>query len=159
MLKAIPSLLVSAAAIAWALPAQAMTAAQKVEVEREVTQEDGRVEIITAPPSTVVPGDMLVYTVDYFNDKTEVTDNFRIDMPIPSEITYLEGSAQRENAVILYSVDKGASFKQRENLLINLAEGGTRPASAEDITHIRWTLTETVNPGDRGKMSFKGRLK
>lgn len=159
MSKRIQSLLISLSAILIALPAQAMTASQKVEVERKVTQADGQVDVVLTPPDKVLPGDMLVYTVNYYNDKQEVTNNFRLDMPVPAEVTYLEGSAQRDNAVVLFSIDNGQTFKPRERLLVNLDTGGTRSAVSEEITHIRWTLTQDLNPGDRGEMSFRGQLK
>jgi len=159
MIKQFQSLLVLTSAILLALPAQAMTASQTVEVERTVTQEDGSVDIVVAAPDKVIPGDLLIYTVNYFNDENDVTSNFRIDMPVPAEITYLEGSAQRDDAVVLFSIDDGKSFAPRETLIVNLEGGSTRSALSEDITHIRWTLKQDVNPGDRGQMSFKGRLK
>ena len=141
------------------LPAHAMTASQKVEVERQVKQDDGTVQIVMSAPDTVLPGDMLVYTVSYLNDKQDVTDNFRLDMPIPSEVLYLEGSADIENANILYSTDNGATFKSRESLEVRLPSGASRLAAASDITHIRWTLTQSLQPGDQGEIRFKGRLK
>lgn len=147
------------AAMLLSVPAAAMTASQTVEVERQIKQANGQVKIVTTPPDKVLPGDMLVYTVDFHNDKDEVTDDFRIDMPVPKEIIYLEGSAQQSGAIVLYSVDGGNNYQQREQLLVRVAEGGTRSAVAEDITHIRWTLTGKVMPGDRGKIKFKGRLK
>jgi len=159
MTKRIQSLLISLSAVLMAMPAHAMTASQKVEVERKVTQSDGRVDVVLTPPDKVLPGDMLVYTVSYYNDKQEVTNNFRLDMPVPAEVTYLEGSAERDNTVVLFSIDNGQSFKPRERLLVNLEAGGTRSAVSEDITHIRWTLTRDLNPGDRGEMSFRGQLK
>lgn len=159
MTKRIQSLLISLSAVLMAMPAHAMTASQKVEVERKVTQGDGRVDVVLTPPDKVLPGDMLVYTVSYYNDKQEVTNNFRLDMPVPAEVTYLEGSAERDNTVVLFSIDNGQSFKPRERLLVNLEAGGTRSAVSEDITHIRWTLTRDLNPGDRGEMSFRGQLK
>ncbi len=159
MAQHIRSLLVLLSASLMALPAYGMTASQTVEVEREVTQADGSIEVITTAPDVVLPGDTLIYSVNYFNDKDEVTNNFRIDMPIPAEVNYLEGSAQRENALILFSVDNGQTFAPRESLTVDIDGGGRRRANSDDITHIRWTLTEDVNPGDRGKMSFKGLLR
>lgn len=141
------------------LPVHAMTASQKVEVERQVKQADGTTQTVLTPPDTVLPGDMLVYTVSYFNDKQDVTDNFRLDMPIPAEIAYLEGSAELENANILYSTDNGETFKSRESLEVRLPSGASRLAAASDITHIRWTLTQSLQPGDQGEIRFKGRLK
>lgn len=141
------------------LPAAAMTASQKVEVERQIKQNDGSVQIVMTPPNKVLPGDMLVYTVNYINDKSEVTDNFRLDMPVPSEIAYIEGSADIESANVLYSVDNGATFKTRDSLQVNLPSGDTRLAAASEITHIRWILIESLKPGDQGEIKFKGRLK
>ena len=141
------------------LPVQAMTASQKVEVERQVKQSDGSETIVLGAPDKVLPGDMMVYTVSYHNDKQDVTENFRLDMPIPSEITYVEGSADRANTNVLYSADDGATFKSRDSLEVTSLSGGTRRASTSDITHIRWTLSEDVKPGDRGEIQFKGRLK
>jgi len=40
-----------------------MTASQKVEVERQIKQNDGSVQIVMTPPNKVLPGDMLVYTL------------------------------------------------------------------------------------------------
>lgn len=142
-----------------AVPAYAMTASQTVEVERQVKQADGSVAVIVEAPNKVLPGDMLVYTVDFYNDKDEVTENFRLDMPVPEEITYLEGSADKAGATVLYSVDNGGTFQSRDNLAVNLVTGGSRTAIAADITHIRWTLSGNVNPGERGEIKFKGRLK
>ena len=51
------------------LPAQAMTATQRVEVEQEVQQADGSFLTVMKTPEQVLPGDLMVYTVSYFNDK------------------------------------------------------------------------------------------
>jgi len=144
--------------ICLALPAQAMTASQKVEVERKVKQSDGSVQTVMTAPDKVLPGDVMVYTVNYYNDKQDVTDNFRLDMPVPSEITYAEGSANRDNAAVLYSVDNGQTYQSREALRMSLPNGETRAAGASDITHIRWTLSNSIQPGERGEITFKGRL-
>ena len=140
------------------LPAQAMTASQKVEVERKVKQSDGSVQTVMTAPDKVLPGDLMVYTVSYHNNKQEITENFRLDMPVPAEITYSEGSAIRDNAAVLYSVDNGQTYQSRETLRMSLPNGETRAAGASDITHIRWTLSNSIQPGERGEITFKGRL-
>lgn len=155
---AITTLALSTSALL-SVSAYAMTASQKVEVEHQVKQPNGDVTFVTTAPDKVLPGDTLIYTVNFHNDKNEVTENFRIDMPVPAEIIYLEGTALRDDAIVLYSVDGGNNYQAREQLSVRVAEGGTRAAVAEDITHIRWTLTEKIQPGDRGDIKFKGRLK
>lgn len=139
--------------------AYAMSAVHKVEVEHQVKQANGDVTFVTTPTDKVLPGDTIVYTVDFHNDKNEVTENFRIEMGVPAEMIYLEGTALRDDTIVLYSVDGGSNYQVREELSVRVAEGGTRPAVAEDITNIRWTLTEKMQPGDRGHVKFKGRLK
>lgn len=142
-----------------ALPVQAMTATQKVEVEQEVQQADGSLLTVVRAPEKVLPGDMMVYTVSYYNDKQDVTDNFQLDMPIPSQIVYIEGSADRSGANVLYSVDNGQTFQSRNRLSVISPDGASRTASAQDITHIRWTLSESIQPGEGGEIKYKGRLK
>ena len=122
--------------------AYAMSAVHKVEVEHQVKQANGDVTFVTTPTDKVLPGDTIVYTVDFHNDKNEVTENFRIEMGVPAEMIYLEGTALRDDTIVLYSVDGGSNYQVREELSVRVAEGGTRPAVAEDITNIRWTLTE-----------------
>ena len=141
------------------LPAQAMTATQRVEVEQEVQQADGSFLTVMKTPEQVLPGDLMVYTVSYFNDKQDVTDNFQLDMPIPAEITYIEGSADLSGARVVYSVDNGQTFTSRNALSVVSSTGETRAASANDITHIRWTLSQSIQPGNGGEIRFKGRLK
>jgi len=136
-----------------------MTASQTVKVERQIRADDGSVTTILAAPEKVVPGDKLVYTVNYLNDRDEVTEDFRLDMPIPNQLVYIEGSANVEGAVVLYSIDGGTKFLPRADLVVATQDGGTRAANAADITHIRWTLQQGVGPGEAGQVQFKGQLK
>jgi len=150
----LPSLL----ALACAVPALAMTATQKVEREVTVTQEDGTEIIKREKADMVLPGERIVYTIDYLNNDALPATDLELVMPVPAEITYIEGSAEAENAVVKFSTDGGESFTIREDVTVKMADGKTRKAAARDITHIRWEL-QSVGVGENGSLSFKGTLK
>jgi len=107
----------------------------------------------------VTPGEKVVYTVDFLNDSSEPATDLVLAMPVPSDIRFLEGSADRDGAVVRYSVDGGESFVDREALILPAVGGGTRPARADDITHIQWRIAGPVPVGARDAVAFKGRLK
>ena len=138
---------------------QAMTASQTVQVERIVKLADGTVQVKYEKPDTVVPGDRLVYTVNYLNDKNETSESLRLDMPVPEQLTYIDGSADIEGADVVYSIDGGQNYALRPDLIVSDAQGNRRAAKAEDITHIRWTLINDVLPGESGAVKFRARLK
>ena len=37
-------------------------------------------------------------------------------------------------------------------------QDGERAASAEDITHIRWSFADSIAPGEAGEISYRGIL-
>ena len=142
-----------------ALPARALTATQTVEREIVVLQADGTQLIKREKADLVTPGDTIVYTLNYYNDKDETADNITLVMPIPAQISYLEGSADMEAAHAVYSADGGKTFAARAGLQFISDDGLTRPARAEDITHIRWRIKGSIAPEGTGSLSFSGRLK
>ena len=149
----------SAALLAFGTSAEALTATQKVEKEITVQQADGTSVTQRVSADQVTPGEKVVYTVDFLNDSTEPASDLVLAMPVPSDIRFLEGSADREGAVVRYSVDGGASFVERTALTLPAVGGGTRPANADDITHIQWRIAGPVPVGARDAVAFKGRLK
>lgn len=149
----------SAAFISLGVSAQALTATQKVEKEVTVQQADGTSVTQRVSADQVTPGEKVVYTVDFLNDSAEPASDLVLAMPVPSDIRFLEGSADREGAVVRYSVDGGANFVERSALILPSVGGGTRPASADDITHIQWRIAGPVPVGASDAVAFKGRLK
>ena len=152
------SALVLAAALS-GVSASALTAQQTVEREVIVKQADGTQAVKREKADMVTPGDKVVYTLSYYNDERDPADNIVLVMPIPAEVKYLEGSADMENARTAYSADGGKTFSVREALKVKQADGRLQMASADDITHVRWSVSEAVAPGASGTLSFSGRLK
>lgn len=147
------------ATMTMALPVSALTATQIVEKEVVIQNADGSSQTMRAPAEKVIPGERIVYTLRYVNDGAEAATDLVMTMPIPKEVTFIDGSAQRDGAETVYSVDGGATFAPRDTLAVSGFEGATRAASAEDITHVRWTVTGPVQSAEAGELVFKGTLK
>jgi uncharacterized repeat protein (TIGR01451 family) len=152
-------LALSAATFAFGAEAYALEATQKVEKEITVTQEDGSVTTQRLSVDAVTPGEKIVYTVSFVNNDATPASNLILAMPVPPTVRFLEGSADREGAVVRYSTDGGSSFAAREELTRPAVGGGTRPASADDITHIQWQIEGPVPVGAQDEILFKARLR
>lgn len=153
------TLALSAAILALGTSAHALTATQKVEKEITVRQADGTSVTQRVSADMVTPGEKVVYTVDFLNDSSEPATDLVLAMPVPSDVRYLEGTANRDGAVVRYSVDGGANFVERSALTLPAVGGGTRPANSDDITHIQWRIAGPVPIGAKDAVMFKGRLK
>ena len=147
----------AASLLALAVPAAAQqqhldvrTSAQKEQV---TTNGAGETETRLVPAATVVPGEKVVYTITFRNVSDETAENVVITNPIAAELTFVDGSATTAGADVQFSVDGGASFGNRADLLVD--EGGAqRPAEAKDFTHIRWVMQEELAAGAQGVVRF-----
>jgi uncharacterized repeat protein (TIGR01451 family) len=126
--------------------------------EKEVINEKGEKEITRVPAAMVVPGDEVIYTLNYTNVGEEPADSVIITDPVPEHMVYTEGSAEGADTVITFSVDKGATYGLPAVLTVAGADGKERPAKGSDYTHIRWTLQRSLAPGEKGGVSFRARL-
>ncbi len=145
------------AALAFSLPAMALTASQTVQKEVITTAEDGTETITYQSADMVTPGERIAYTLNYVNDKAEPATNLVLTMPVPDVVVFVEGSARGDGTLMSFSVD-GTNFQTRDALTV-VSNGAVRPASAEDISHIRWNITGPIDPGAAGTLAFSGTLK
>ena len=128
-----------------------------VQKEEVTVTESGETERNLVPADTVVPGDDVVYTITFTNISDQSADNIVITNPISESLTYVQGSAFGPGTVIEFSVDNGKSFAPPEKLLVS-SDGESRPARAEDFTHVRWTMQNELKAGAQGVARFKARL-
>ena len=140
------------------MPAYALTATQTVEREVVVLNADGSQTVTRIAADKVTPGDKVVYSLNYFNDKAEPAENIVLVMPVPAEVDYIDGTADFDGVRSTYSSDGGKTFANRDDLLIARNDGTRSVATASEITHIRWTVRNTVSPNAGGTLSFSGRL-
>jgi len=100
-------------------------------------------------PSTIVPGDRLIFGTDYANTGDEPVKNFVVTNPLPGPVRL----ASNADADLVVSVDGGASWGILSALSIALEDGGTRSATHNDVTHVRWNLAE-IAPGESGRLEY-----
>jgi uncharacterized repeat protein (TIGR01451 family) len=113
------------------------------EVETRAVQ-DGRGIVKLAPANRVVPGDQVIYTLEIRNSGRAALREPVVTYAVPSHMMYVADSATGPGAEVRYSVDDGHHFDRPENLRVSDADGHFHPAKADDYTHIRWKLKNTL---------------
>ena len=143
-----------------ALPAFAngLKAAQSVEKATLTIDADGQQVRTYVPAEEVAPGDEVRYSLTYANEGADAAEKVRLTMPVPSEVTYIEASADDAVSEVTFSADGGQSFSAREELVM-VSDDGARLATAEEITHIQWTFIEPIPAASTGDVSFRAVLK
>lgn len=127
--------------------------------EVEVTDKDGnkirKLEALTR----ATPGQEVIYILTYRNTGKKAANNVVVSNPVPKELTYVAGSAVGANTRFDVSVDDGKRYAPLEQLTIKNADGTTRPATATDVTNLRWTLVAPLKAGAKGSVTYRTLLK
>lgn len=147
-----------------ATPWLAMAAGEielKSTVEKVVTFTDvsGQARERLETVDSVIPGDVVVYSITYTNISEAPVEDVVISNPVPNNTVYIDGSAGGENTTITFSVDGANTFAAADDLRVTQADGAERAAVAEDYTAIRWAVNGEVEPGARGIASFRAQVK
>lgn len=128
------------------------------ETEVETVNDKGEKILLRQPATLVIPGTIVIYTNKASNNGTETVEGVVISNPVPENTEYLAGSAVGENTQITYSVDGGKNFDVPEQLTVKHVDGTTRPAEANEYTHIRWVLGTPIPPGGEGQVEFRTKV-
>jgi len=110
----------------------------------------------------VEPGDVIFYTLSYVNSGDEAATNAVLDDPIRRDPCMLPAAPFGDGAEISFSIDGGKTFKKPSLLTYEVELPGgkveKRTASAEQYTHIRWTISMIPAHGS-GQVGFQVRVK
>jgi uncharacterized repeat protein (TIGR01451 family) len=128
-----------------------------VQKEQVIVNEEGEAESQLMAADTVVPGEKVVYTITFRNISQEPAQNVVITNPISGELMYVDGSAFGPGSDIQFSIDDGLTFANASELTVT-EDGMTRPAGAEDFTHIRWVMQQELAAGAQGVARFSAVL-
>jgi uncharacterized repeat protein (TIGR01451 family) len=120
-----------------------------VKLEKVTTDDAGERIVELVEPEVVVPGDRLIFGTHYTNAGSRKIENFVVSNPVPAAVRV----AEDVDPALSVSVDGGKNWGRLGDLSITADDGSTRPATARDISHIRWTLAE-VAPGESGQLEF-----
>lgn len=123
-----------------------------VFVEKMVTDPMGRTKLVLEQPKAVVPGDKLVFVLNYQNKSQGPAANFIVTNPLPAAVVF-QGAADN---VALVSVDGGRNWGALSTLKVRDRAGLLRPANPTDVTHIRWAFAKPIPAGSAGKLMFRG---
>jgi uncharacterized repeat protein (TIGR01451 family) len=148
--------LVAIALASAASPVLAQNSAVSLEsdvlVERTTTDAQGQEQVSLEEPRVVVPGDKLVFVLRYRNNGTSPASDFVITNPLPAAVAF-QSSAERSTQV---SVDGGRNWGQLATLTVANADGTSRPARADEVTHVRWAFAQPIPAGQAGRLMFRG---
>jgi uncharacterized repeat protein (TIGR01451 family) len=148
-MTATPRILRLAIALAIGAPAPA---AAEMAINRAVFVERADGAAGREIPRAITPGERLLFVVSYRNRGAEPTPGVVITNPIPSMARF----AACEDERVELSVDRARSWGRLETLTVTLPNGATRPATAEDVTHIRWRMAAPIAAGEAGELQFLG---
>ncbi len=137
----------------WALCLVAMALSARAEPPDDHIVTRVSAEVVAAGPrlqaaERVVPGDVMIYTVEVRNTGRYAVESAVVVQPIPQHTMYLADSAVGPGVDVEYSVDGGRSFQLAQKLKV--------PA---EYTHIRWRLRNRLKPGSIAYVRFRAQIK
>ena len=154
-MRKLPFLLLAAFAPVQAFAANQVALDNSVFVERVTTDASGKQRVLLEEPKVVVPGDRLVFVLNYRNAGAQPADKFVITNPMPSAVRF----AGAGDASPIVSVDGGKAWGALDTLSVIQPDGTRRPAQPADVTHIRWAFQKPIPAGGSGKVMFRGVVK
>lgn len=137
-----------------AAQSNAVSLSSQVKLEHNVTV-GGQTRTELVEPKVVVPGDRLVFTINYRNASGKPVTDFAVTNPVPAAVRF--GGQASPGAIV--SVDGGRSWGQLAALKMKQADGTLRAAQPGDVTHLRWVLASAIAPGAAGTLSFRGTVR
>jgi uncharacterized repeat protein (TIGR01451 family) len=141
------------AGAAWAVSPIQLTS--DIYVEKEQKQADGKSAVVLESPKSILPGDQLVFVVRYKNVSATTANGVTVTNPIPRAIAFSGTSDGTE----IVSIDGGKNWGKLSQLRTANTDGSSRAALMTDVTHIKWTMNQTLAAGSVGKLIFRGVVK
>jgi uncharacterized repeat protein (TIGR01451 family) len=150
------------AAFSMAAPGASMAQERPVSLSSDVklvrvvrdADEGNAARIELVEPESVVPGDTLAFSVSYRNGGGEPVTDFVIVNPVPANVQLSDESAGDSEV----SIDGGKHWGMLAELSVAETDGAERPATAADVTHLRWKIA-LLTPGESGTASFRATVR
>ena len=130
--------------------ASTVSLSSKAFVVKQVPDANGKMKNTLAPVDRVLPGDVLVFMLDYRNGGAKAVTPFVINNPVPANVAFT-GVEQPWASV---TVDGGKTYGPLAKLTVRKADGTSRAALPADVTAIRWTFGQPIAAGASGNVKF-----
>jgi len=131
-------------------------AIETIAERRVVTPSTAGAQVKFVAADQLQIGDEIFYTIRVRNVTSSSLEDAVIVRPIPRNTQYVADSAVGPAARIDVSIDGGTTFSEPEDIQIVTTPGVTRPAMANDYTHIRWQLQHPLAAGATALLRFRG---
>jgi len=128
------------------------------EMEVREKNEKGEEVIRRVPAARVLPGDTMIYTIQYKVIGADPVDDVVINNPVPENMEYVQGTAMGRDADITFSIDQKV-YDKPERLIAMDPNGIERRALPSEYKDIQWRIKRSIMPGETGYVSFRARLK
>ena len=106
------------------------------------------------------PGEIVEYRLKAVNSGNAAISNLNVDLPVPRETAYLDGTASGpNNATLLASFDAKRSFGQLplKRKIIKDGKASEELVKANEFTNLRWAIKGAIPAGQ--SLEFKARVK
>lgn len=129
----------------------------KVEVEVSTPGQNGQPAIKAyVTPDVVVPGDRVRISLAFTNNGAEPASGVVIANPISPALLF---DGTNDQAGFGVSIDGGKQFAPLSDLTVPVEGAAPRPATAADVTHVRWKWADAIGPGQTRSVAFFGRVR
>ena len=129
----------------------------KVELEKTVPGQNGQAATQSyITPDVVVPGDRVRISLTFTNNGTKPASGVVIANPIPQALMF-DGTNDVEDFSV--SADGGKKYGALASLTVPVEGAAPRPATAADVTHVRWQWPDAIAPGQSRSTAFFGRVR
>jgi hypothetical protein len=122
--------------------------------------KDGKTIESFEKASRAQPGEILEYRLRAVNAGSNAISNLNVDLPVPRETAYLDGTASGpNNATLLASFDAKRSFGQLplKRKIIKDGKASEELVKANEFTNLRWAIKGAIPAGQA--LEFKARVK
>jgi len=135
--------------------------AGSLEAFRVVVTDDGVEDFL--PADNARPNDTIEYRLTYTNTGDQPVQNIFITDPIPFGTEFVHPSATRlATGDVEYSIDGGKTYHAWPILVQKTNESGeeeTVEATPDMVTHVRWALSQPIQPKQGITVTYRAVIK
>lgn len=136
-----------------------LTTRAEAEIMQKNEKGENVLKLVEADKANVLPGDTVRYTITYVNKGDQPATDVAIKNPVPEHLVYVDKSAEGAGTRIDFSIDNGSTYGPFASLKVKNKAGRERPARADEITNLKWTVEKPLEPNGQGTVSYRAKVK